>query len=45
MGIKTPERDNIFAVFKVDNKQFKVTNDCMIVLDTKPEHKINEKVT
>jgi hypothetical protein len=44
VGVKTPERESMFAVLKVDNKQFKVTNDCMIVLDRKPEHEINQKV-
>lgn len=35
IGIRTPQPDAIFAVIKVDGRQFKVTNDCMILLDTK----------
>ena len=29
---------------KVDNRQFKVTQDCMIILDKKPEHAVGKQV-
>jgi hypothetical protein len=36
IGIKTHQIHDIFAVIRVDNRQFKVTNECVILLDTKP---------
>ena len=44
MGIKTPSPDAVFAVVKVDNRQFKVTKDCLVLLDTKSTHEINQNV-
>jgi hypothetical protein len=44
LGIKTPSKEAIFAVIRVDRRQFKVTHECMILLDTKPEHELNKKV-
>lgn len=44
IGLKTPSPEDIYAVVKVDNRQFKVTKDCMILLDTKNTHEINKEV-
>ena len=39
LGIELPPNpENIFAVIKIDTRQFKVTKDCVILLDTKPSH-------
>jgi hypothetical protein len=38
IGLKTPSPEDIYAVVKVDNRQYKVTKDCMILLDTKNTH-------
>ena len=44
MGIKSPNPENIFAVVKVDSRQYKVTKDCLILLDTQPTHQINQNI-
>jgi hypothetical protein len=44
LGIKTHQIDDIFAIIRIDTRQFKVTNECVILLDTKPEHSVNKQV-
>ena len=45
MGIQYPPAKNeIFCVVKVNGFQYKVSEDCVLILDTTEDHEINKTV-